>query len=558
MGTLLKGRELKAIFIAVLAIFAAFLAVPFVEIIYQAFSVGGGFGLDHFSTMLNERNFATAFGNSITIASVSAFISTILAFILAYTIHYTNLNGKLKKAIQVLALAPMFLPTITYGFAIIYSLGKQGFLTKNLGINIDIYGFNGLLIGYLIYTLPIAFLLIFNAMKYIDKKFMIVSKVMGDNDFKTFIQTLIRPLLGTMAASFVQCFFLCFTDYGIPASVGGQYHVIATVLYEQMMGSIPDFNRGAVVAIMMLLPSIISIALLCYLQKYNVRYNKISQIELKVNRLRDAFWGALSTIILVMVLSMFIVIFLMPFIQEWPYRMAFTTEHITSILSDSAIIDVYLNSLFVSALTAVIGLFVSYGAALITARSSLAGSSKFTVNSIALITNTIPGMVIGIAYLMLFSGSTLQNTFALIIICNVVHFFSTPYLMLKSSLEKLNKSWENTALLMGDSWFKTLRRIITPNIKTTILEVLGYYFVNAMVTISAVIFIAGAQTMVITAKIKELQYFGKFNEIFVLSILILLTNLIVKGLLGLMAKKRVTVKKENKNKITKTKGELAV
>lgn len=558
MGTLLKGRELKAIFIAVLAIFAAFLAVPFVEIIYQAFSVGGGFGLDHFSTMLNERNFATVFGNSITIASVSAFISTILAFILAYTIHYTNLNGKLKKAIQVLALAPMFLPTITYGFAIIYSLGKQGFLTKNLGINIDIYGFNGLLIGYLIYTLPIAFLLIFNAMKYIDKKFMIVSKVMGDNDFKTFIQTLIRPLLGTMAASFVQCFFLCFTDYGIPASVGGQYQVIATVLYEQMMGSIPDFNRGAVVAIMMLLPSIISIALLCYLQKYNVRYNKISQIELKVNRLRDAFWGALSTIILVMVLSMFIVIFLMPFIQEWPYRMAFTTEHITSILSDSAIIDVYLNSLFVSALTAVIGLFVSYGAALITARSSLAGSSKFTVNSIALITNTIPGMVIGIAYLMLFSGSTLQNTFALIIICNVVHFFSTPYLMLKSSLEKLNKSWENTALLMGDSWFKTLRRIITPNIKTTILEVLGYYFVNAMVTISAVIFIAGAQTMVITAKIKELQYFGKFNEIFVLSILILLTNLIVKGLLGLMAKKRVTVKKENKNKITKTKGELAV
>ena len=558
MSTLLKGRELKAIFIAVLAIFAAFLALPFVEIIYQAFSTSDGFGFDHFATMLSERNFATAFGNSITIASVSALISTILAFILAYTIHYTNLNGKLKKAIQVLALAPMFLPTITYGFAIIYSLGKQGFLTKNLGINIDIYGFNGLLIGYLIYTLPIAFLLIFNAMKYIDKKFMIVSKVMGDSNLKTFLQTIIRPLLGTMAASFVQCFFLCFTDYGIPASVGGQYQVIATVLYEQMMGSIPDFNRGAVVAIVMLLPSIISIALLCYLQKYNVRYSKISQIELKVNKLRDAFWGALSAIILVMVLSMFIVIFLMPFIQEWPYRMAFTTEHISSILSDSAIIDVYLNSLFVAALTAVIGLFVSYGAALITARSSLAGSSKFTVNSIALITNTIPGMVIGIAYLMLFSGSTLQNTFALIIICNVVHFFSTPYLMLKSSLEKLNKSWENTALLMGDSWFKTLRRIITPNIKTTILEVLGYYFVNAMVTISAVIFIAGAQTMVITAKIKELQYFGKFNEIFVLSILILLTNLVVKGLLGLLAKKRVTVKKENNNKITKTKGELAV
>ena len=121
----------------------------------------------------------------------------------------------------------------------------------------------------------------------------------------------------------------------------------------------------------------------------------------------------------------------------------------------------------------------------------------------------------------------------------------------KEALEKLNKSWENTALLMGDSWFKTLYRIITPNIKTTIFEVLGYYFINAMVTISAVIFIAGAQTMVITAKIKELQYFGKFNEIFVLSMLILATNLIVKGLLTVLAKKKISVKKEKKEMITK-------
>lgn len=551
-----EQKELQMIFIAIIAIFAAFLVIPFIEILYQSIAVGDGIGLKHFAVMLDEPNFATAFGNSITISSISAILSTILAFILAYTIHYTNLNKSLKRLIQVLAIAPMFLPTITYGFAIIYSLGKQGFLTKVFNVQIDIYGFNGLLIGYLIYTMPIAFLLIYNAMKYIDKKYMIVSKIMGDGVLKTFRQTLIRPLLGTLAASFIQCFFLCFTDYGIPASVGGKYQVIATVLYEEMMGSIPDFNRGAVVAIVMLLPSIISIALLCYLQRYNVRYSKISQVELKVNKLRDAIWGTMSGIILVMILSMFVVIFMIPFIDEWPYRMQFTTAHIMEILGDSSIIDVYLNSLLVATLSAIIGLIVSYGAALITARSNFINEKKFAIEAIALVTNTIPGMVIGIAYMMFFSGTSLQNTFALIIICNVIHFFSTPYLMLKNSLEKLNKSWENTALLMGDSWFKTLYRIITPNIKTTIFEVLGYYFINAMVTISAIIFIAGAQTMVITAKIKELQYFGKFNEIFVLSMLILATNLIVKGLLTVLAKKRISIKKENKE-IT-TKGEVVV
>ena len=49
----------------------------------------------------------------------------------------------------------MLLPTITYGFAIIYSFGKQGLITQIIGRDLfEIYGFNGLLIGYVIYTLP--------------------------------------------------------------------------------------------------------------------------------------------------------------------------------------------------------------------------------------------------------------------------------------------------------------------------------------------------------------------------------------------------------------------
>lgn len=190
----------------------------------------------------------------------------------------------MEKVIRLAAVAPMLLPTITYGFAIIYSFGKQGLLTRILGFQLfDIYGFWGLLLGYVIYTLPVSFLLILNTMSFIDKKFMIVSRIMGDHALVTFLETIIRPLLGTLAASFVQCFFLCFTDYGIPASVGGQYEVVATVLYNEMLGSVPNFNRGAVVAMMMMVPSVLSITLLHYLEKYNIRYSRVSQVELKKN-----------------------------------------------------------------------------------------------------------------------------------------------------------------------------------------------------------------------------------------------------------------------------------
>lgn len=381
-----KEREIKGIYAAVLMVFLVFLLIPILLLLGKSFEGSSGFTLARYGEILTGKDFPGVLGRSIWIASISGVVTTILAFFLAYTIHYTNLPGIWKKVIRLAAVAPMLLPTITYGFAIIYSFGKQGLLTRILGFQLfDIYGFWGL-------------------------------------------------LLGTLAASFVQCFFLCFTDYGIPASVGGQYEVVATVLYNEMLGSVPNFNRGAVVAMMMMVPSVLSITLLHYLEKYNIRYSRVSQVELKKNPVRDVCCGAVSFGILLCVLSSFAVIVIVPAVEEWPYQLSFTWKHVSAVLGDSSLLTVYKNSLLTAGLTALIGSLVVYGAALVTARSSFGERKKAVIESIALVTNTIPGMVIGIAFLFAFSGTPLQNTFFLIVICNVVHFFSTPYLIRREAM----------------------------------------------------------------------------------------------------------------------------
>lgn len=197
---------------------------------------------------------------------------------------------------------------------------------------------------------------------------MIVSRIMGDNRVSTFMMTIFRPLAGTLMASFIQSFFLCFTDFGIPASVGGKFEVIASVLYSQMLGSVPDFHKGSVVAVMMLLPSIVSIALLRYLEKYNVRYQKISVMELPKNRGRDWLCGIGSGLIILGVLSIFAVIFIVPFVQDWPYQTGFSMEHFRAVFQDAGLMGVYKNSLYVALLTAVFGTLAAYGSALITAQ----------------------------------------------------------------------------------------------------------------------------------------------------------------------------------------------
>lgn len=533
-----ENRELKLIFVLLILLFGIFLFYPLILIVLKAFQFDGSFTLSHFSHLITTEQFSNSLINSFKVSGLSALVSVLLGFFLAYAIHFTDISKTLKKIINLAATLPMLIPTITYGFAIIYSFGNQGLITKLLGFqSFNLYGFNGLLIGYVIYTLPVAFTLIKNTMRYMDKKQLIVSRLMGDNGITRFIHIIFIPLIGTLAIAFIQTFFLSFTDFGIPAAIGGQYDVIASTLYNQMLGSIPNFSNGAVVAVIMLLPSVASIFIINYLEKFNVKYDKITEVELPKNKIKDVIFTAISLIFILAILSIFAVIFILPFIKEWPYMIEFTFDHILETFHSSNLLQVLENSFLISIMTAILGTIVCFVAAMITARGKMPVWIVKTIDLISTLSNALPGMVIGIGFLFAFSGTSLQNTFTIIILSNIIHFFSTPYMMIKNAFLKMNDSWETTAELLGDSWFQTLRRVMIPNSLATIFEMIGYYFVNGMVTISAIIFLVGSRTSVVTTKIKELQHFAKFSDIFVLSIIIFLANLLMKCLMSYLDKK---------------------
>ncbi len=154
------NRELKLIFAVIVALFAVFLAGPILILLGKSLWDGGLTG-EFYASVLSQKGFLPALGNSFAVAGASAAAATLLAFLLAYGVHYTSLPKWSKRLITSVATLPMFLPTITYGFAIIYSFGKQGLITRLLGRQLfDIYSFFGLMVGYVIYTIPVAFLLI--------------------------------------------------------------------------------------------------------------------------------------------------------------------------------------------------------------------------------------------------------------------------------------------------------------------------------------------------------------------------------------------------------------
>lgn len=521
------NKIMKLIFLPILLFFLFFLIVPLLYMFWQSFKIGNVVTTQNYIEALRNIEIREAFTNSFKVSFVASVITTILAFWLAYAVHFTTIHRHTKKLVQIGITLPMLLPTITYGFVLIYTFGNQGILTKLVGQPLfTIYGYNGLVIGYVLYTLPVAFILMQNSMQYIDKRFLLVSILMHDQPMRRFYHTVYRPMVGSIGGAFILTFVLSFTDFGIPASVGGNYRVIATELYQAMLGSIVHFERGAVISVLMLVPAVLGVVMLTILERFNFQYKQVGQSELVKHRLRDALFTIYSILCVTAVCIIFSTMFIVPFTKGYPYDFSFTLEHVQNVLAEKDLTKVYINSLIVAVLTAILGVGITFMSALLNTRTPLKGRKSLDVTS--MMTNTVPGMVLGLSYLFFFNGSSLKGTFLIIIACNIVHFFTTPYLMAKNSLQKMDPTWEVTAELLKDSWLKTVIRIILPNIRPTIYQMFSYYFLNAMVTVSGVIFLVSTKTMLVSTRIKELQHFAKYTDIFVLSIFILCTNLIVK------------------------------
>lgn len=528
---------MRVIAIPIILFFVLFLIIPLVYVGIQSFQQDGKFTFAVYTEVLGKESIRQAFFNSVTISLWSATVTTVIAFLLAYAVHFTRMKRWMKKTIQIGITLPMLLPTITYGFVLIYTFGNQGTFTQLIGKPLfSIYGFNGLLIGYVLYTVPIAFVLISNVMQYIDKQYIYVSYLMNDKPLRRFYHTVLRPIVGTIGGAFILAFILSFTDFGIPASVGGEYDVVAMSLYRSMLGSIVRFDEGAAIAILMLLPACIGFIVLAYLQRFTVQFKASDNLSIKRYMPRDLSFTFIAGLVIATILLIFSTLIIVPFTKGYPYDLSFTLEHLMNVLQQKDLTGVYINSVIVSVLTAVIGVIVAFFAALISARTNFKGRGTF--DTISMITNTVPGMVLGLSYLFFFNSSSLKGTLLIIILSNVVHFFTTPYMMAKNALQKMDSSWEITGQLLQDSWIKTVFRVILPNSIHTIYNMTSYFFLNAMVTVSGVIFIVSTDTMLVSTRIKELQHFAKYTDIFILSLFILATNLVVKIIFDQLAMKK--------------------
>lgn len=476
--------------------------------------------------ILKDKSFWESTKNSLIYTGATTVITTMLALIAAYLLNTASLRK--KNILVILLTLGMLVPTISVGLGLRILFGTNGFLDLLFGIRIEVRGFAGLIMGSVMTSFPATFLILYDALHYEDKGPYDAAGIMGIRRSSTFFRLTIPYLRIALISAFCACFTLIFSDYGMPMEIAGKVKTLPMYLYDQFMSSF-QYGRGSIAGFVLLIPSVIS-----FIFDLIFRDQSVTEKQERLIKAEKGFNRATVAVIAVLCFLLFIpqmAFISLSFTTAFPNDLSFTLEHIANIFSNTYGVGLtaYIrNSLMLAGLTALAGTCFAYLLGYLSVRKS--GKMAKAVDLLALSTIAIPGLVLGIGFIFLFKGTngTFYGTILILIVVNIFHFLGSPYLLAKNCLSKINSDYEVIGETLGISRGGIIRKVLIPGSASTLIEMFSYFFLNSMITISAVAFLCTYDNQPLSILITTYEKNSNYEMQSVISLIILTLNVVAR------------------------------
>ncbi|MBD2304465.1 putative 2-aminoethylphosphonate ABC transporter permease subunit [Chroococcidiopsis sp. FACHB-1243] len=509
-------------------------------------SSGRWVGFANYIQYLTTPALAASFFNSLYIAIASTIIAVMLAFIYAYALTRTAMRG--KNIFRILGMLPLYIPPLAHAIGLIYLFGNQGVVTTGLfgllpGWNIGLYGANGIIIGEVLYCFPQALVILITALSLTDARLYEASEVLGSSPTRTFLTVTLPGIkYGLMSAIFV-CFTLAFTDFGVPKVVGGNFNVLATDIYKQVIGQ-QNFAMGATISVFLLIPTVVAFIINQIVQRRQTAAVSAKAVPLqpKPNPSLDGMMFGFCTLTAGFAVIVLLTIVFASLIQVWPYNFTLGFKHYNFSTVGGGGYGAYWNSIQMSFYTAVVGTIAVFISAYLVEKGKgfkwLRGVNYF----LSTIPLALPGLVLGLAYVFFFNNpyweipfiqnyllvnpfNWLYGTMGILVLCNIIHFYTVCFLTANTALKQIDPEFEAVSAAMSVPFYQTFWRVTVPLSLPAILEIGIYYFVNAMITISAIIFLYPPTLPVAAVAIVNMDDAGDTAAAAAMSALIVFTSI---------------------------------
>jgi iron(III) transport system permease protein len=521
------------------ALLVLIIALPLGALLIKSFEgPGGGFaGIANFRTYFATPTLVEALVNSLVVATLTVALVVPLAFGYAYALTRTAMP--LKGLFLAAALLPIFAPSLLSGIALTYILGNQGFL-RWLLLGHSVYGPVGIVIAECLYAFPHALLILTTALALADGRLYEAAAAMGTSRLRTFTTvTLPGARYGLVSAGFV-VFTLVVTDFGIPKVLGGQYSVLATDAYRQVVGQ-QNFPMGAVVGLLMLVPAVLAFAVDRVIQRRQTALLSARSVpyEPKPRAVRDRLALAFAIGIAGVIFGTFGVAVWASFVRYWPYNLGLTFAHYDFAATDADGWSPYWNSLVMAGAVAAIGTVMVFAGAYLIEKLRVFSAGRMLAQLLAMLPLAVPGLVLGLGYVFFFNApwnplNFLYGSLALLTINTLAHYYTVAHVTATTALKQIDPEFEAVSASLKVPFWRTFTRVSLPICMPTVLELAVYLFVNAMTTVSAVIFLYGPDTKLASIAIVHMDEAGTTASAAAMASVIMATALGARLLLAFL------------------------
>jgi len=514
-----------------LACLVFFMLYPVYDICKLSFFKDGVFTLRNYANYFTNPRIFRSLTNSLYVSIVTMVITTIVAFFFAYGLTRTTIRG--KGMFYMISTFPLIAPSIIQGLALILLFGRNGLITRYLlHTSWNIYGATGIIAAECLYCFPNALFILYTTLSAVDTRLDEAAQSLGASALKTFYKVTLPSAKYGIASAAVLVFNLTITDFGVPVVIGGNYSVLATEIYQQVIG-MQRFDLGATISVILLIPSVGAFLLNYYLTRksYSLISGQARPFLQPSRPFKKWAFTLYCWIPCLLILIVFLTVFLGSFVKVWPYDFSLTFRHydfpslggyapVWTPFWESVLkggwkdILAYKygpiwNSLWVSMIVAIAGASLTLLAGYIIEKKKPIGDQ--VLYTLSVLPAAIPGTVMGLGYILAFNKPyfLIYGTFWIIIINIIICNFTLGVLSSIANLKQIDKSMEEAAVSLGANPIVTFTRVVFPLTKTAFFSNMAFFFMRAMTTISAVIFLVSARVKLAAIEIIFLDIDGR-------------------------------------------------
>ncbi len=513
-----------------------FLGLPLVAILGKALQDKSGayVGLTNFGGLF-DAHFAYLLGNSVTVALASTAVVIPLAYGFAAALMRSQMPG--KSVFRMLALIPLLAPSLLPGISLVYLFGNQGVLKSWMG-DASIYGPIGIVLGEVFYTFPHALMILLTALSLADARLYEAATSLGAGRVRQFLTVTLPSVRYGLISAAMLVFTLVITDFGVPKIVGGRYDILAVEIYKQVIGQ-QHFGLGSVYGLFLLLPAVLSWLVDGFVQRKQKALLSARAQPLLPRR----HWPSdtLATLFCVLVCGWLIGMLGMSvaaaFIKQWPYNLAPGLAHFDFDNMDGGGWLAWRNSLKLALGTALVGGVLVFMGAYWVEKTRAGALPRAITRFLAVLPMAVPGMVLGLGYIFFFNApgnplNVLYGTMTLLVLCTTVHYYSTAHLTAVTALKQLDGEFEHVAASLKVPFWTTLRRVTLPICLPAALEIARYFFVSAMTTVSAVIFLYTPDTVLSSVAVLNMDDAGDTAAAAAMATVVVATSAVICLIFG--------------------------